>query len=76
MLVITLFDGIKIEMYFNDHAPPHIHAKYAEHEVLVTIEEVDIYAGSLPGKQLKQVQQYVHSNQEKILARWQQYNPK
>ena len=76
MPVIALFDGLKVEMYFNDHAPPHIHAKYAEYEVLVTIRESTVFAGHLPARQLKQVQQYVNDNQEKLLARWEQYNPK
>ncbi|GAB3640034.1 DUF4160 domain-containing protein [Spirosoma arcticum] len=76
MPVIALLDGLKIEMYFNDHAPPHIHAKHAEHEVLITIQEFAVFAGYLPARQLKQVQQYVTTNQEKLLARWKQYNPK
>lgn len=75
MPVIFLLDGIRIEMYFNDHAPPHVHAKYAEHEVLITIREATVYAGYLPAKQLKQVQTYVNDNQEKLLTRWNQYNP-
>ncbi|MBD2754267.1 DUF4160 domain-containing protein [Spirosoma validum] len=74
MPVISLFDGIKLEMYFNDHAPPHVHAKYAEHEVLITIQEIRVYAGYLPAKQLKQVQQYVSTHQNKLLSRWEQYN--
>ena len=76
MPVIALFDGLKVEMYFNDHAPPHIHAKYAEYEVLVTIRKSTVFAGYLPAKQLKQVQQYVSNNKEKLVARWEQYNPK
>jgi hypothetical protein len=30
---ICRFYGIVIKMYFADHAPPHFHAEYAEHEV-------------------------------------------
>src|SRR4029077_4688113 len=29
---ISRFYGIAIAMYYNDHAPPHFHVKYAEHE--------------------------------------------
>jgi hypothetical protein len=35
MPVVALLDGLRIEMYFGDHAPPHIHAKQAEYEVLI-----------------------------------------
>ena len=35
-------------MYFFDHAPPHFHAKYAEHEELIVIETLETYAGGNP----------------------------
>lgn len=35
-------------MYFADHAPPHFHARYAEHEALIAIESGAVIAGSLP----------------------------
>ncbi len=76
MQVITLFDGIKIEMYFNDHAPPHIHAKYAESEVLMTIREATVYAGHLPAKQLKQIYEYVNNNQEILFSAMGAIQPK
>ncbi len=37
MPVISRFLGIVIAMYWDDHAPPHFHAKYAEYEVTVNI---------------------------------------
>ena len=37
MPVISRFLGIIIAMYWNDHAPPHFHAKYGEYEVKVFI---------------------------------------
>ncbi len=37
MPVISRFLGIIIAMYWDDHAPPHFHAKYAEYEVTVNI---------------------------------------
>ena len=32
---ISRFYGIVIKMYFADHAPPHFHAEYAEHEARI-----------------------------------------
>ncbi len=37
MPVISAFYGILIRMYFNDHAPPHFHARYGEFEGTVEI---------------------------------------
>lgn len=34
---ISAFYGIVIAMYFDDHPPPHFHAKYGEHEAQIAI---------------------------------------
>jgi hypothetical protein len=33
-----MFFGILIRMYFNDHPPPHFHARYNEDEAVIAIE--------------------------------------
>jgi len=45
---ICRFYGIVIKMYFADHAPPHFHAEYAEHEVRIAINTMAVITGSLP----------------------------
>jgi len=35
MPIISQFYGIVIAMYWNDHSPPHFHAKYGEQEIIV-----------------------------------------
>ena len=37
MPIISRFLGIIIAMYWDDHSPPHFHAKYAEYEITVGI---------------------------------------
>ena len=41
---ISRFFGIVIRMFYNDHAPPHFHAEYGEHEALIEIESLPVYA--------------------------------
>lgn len=53
------FDNIDIYIYGGDHRPPHIHAYYKGDEVLIIIETRKIYAGSIPNKQLKKVQEWL-----------------
>ena len=53
MPLISMFYGIIIRMYLLDnqyHNLPHIHAKYAEFEVSISIESGEILAGELPRK--------------------------
>lgn len=35
---ISRFLGIVITMYYNDHAPPHFHAKYSGYDVKIRID--------------------------------------
>jgi hypothetical protein len=56
---ISPFYGIDIEMYFDDHAPPHFHARYSGDEALIVIATGDIYAGSLPGRALRLVREWL-----------------
>ena len=39
---ISRFFGIVIAMYYNDHVPPHFHARYGDGKVLVDIETLAI----------------------------------
>ena len=36
---ISRFLGIVIAMFYSDHAPPHFHARYGAHEVIVCIDD-------------------------------------
>ena len=45
---ISRFYGIVIKMYFADHAPPHFHAEYAEHEARIAIGSLGVVSGNLP----------------------------
>ena len=45
---ISQFFGIMIYMYYNDHLPPHFHAKHAEYEALIRIDTLAILKGELP----------------------------
>jgi hypothetical protein len=38
MPTICSFYGILIRMFFNDHAPPHFHARYGEFEATIDID--------------------------------------
>ncbi len=37
---ISRFFGIIIAMYYNDHAPPHFHARYGSERAIIAIESL------------------------------------
>ena len=48
MPTISIFYGIVIQMFWDEHAPPHFHTSYAEYKATVNIRELCISEGSLP----------------------------
>jgi hypothetical protein len=42
MPTISMFYGILIRMFFNDHPPPNFHARYGEFEATFSIETLEI----------------------------------
>jgi hypothetical protein len=49
--------GITVSMYYDDHAPPHFHARYGDHEI-----SVDIHTGSITG--------YFPPSASKLVLEW------
>lgn len=72
MPTFFIIDGIKINLYFDDHLPPHFHAIYGEFEVLLTIPTLTTYAGKIPSRQLKKVKQWAAIHIAQLQEIWDQ----
>ena len=73
MPIISMFYGIIIRMYLIDNdCPnlPHFHAKYAEFEASIGIEDGEVLAGELPRKQLRLVQAWLELHRDELQADW------
>jgi hypothetical protein len=44
---LTRFFGIIIAMYYNDHSPPHFHAKYGDEQASIRIDDGQVIEGTL-----------------------------
>ncbi len=58
MPIISVFFGIAIRLYHNDHNPPHFHASYGDSEVIIEIKTGKILSGKLPPRGLKLVEEW------------------
>jgi len=67
---ISTFYGILIQMFWNDHAPPHFHALYAEHEVLIDINTLAVIEGVMPRRALALVLEWASEHREELLEDW------
>lgn len=74
MPTIKILEGVKVEMYFRDHLPPHVHATYNEHEELIEIRTLDTYIGYLPSRQRKAVVAWMEAHQAFLLQKWEEFS--
>ena len=70
MPTISEFFGILILMYYNDHAPPHFHARYGEYEALIRISPPGLLKGKLPPRALSLVIEWAQINEIKLIEDW------
>jgi len=70
MPIISRFFGIIIRMFYDDHNPPHFHAEYGEHEVLIDIRTLSVFSGRLPPRAMGIVIEWTTLHQEELLADW------
>ena len=71
---ISRFFGIVITMYADDHAPPHFHARYSEHQAVIKIEDGEPITGSLPRHALRLVQDWAELHKEELLQNFNESN--
>ena len=70
MPTISTFYGILIRMFFNDHPPPHFHARYGEFEATIDIDTQEVIQGELPRRALNLVQEWAMIHREELLEDW------
>jgi Domain of unknown function (DUF4160) len=62
MPTIPIFFGIIVQMYWRDHAPPHVHAFYQGQEALFAISSGDVIAGRLTPAATRLMQEWIAKN--------------
>jgi hypothetical protein len=70
MPTLSIFYGIVIQMFWADHAPPHFHALYAEHEALIDIRTLDVIRGRLPRRALALVLEWAAQHRDELMEDW------
>ena len=64
-----MFYGIVIYLYYQDHMPPHFHARYRGEEACFTFDG-ELLEGIFPNKQSKLVAAWAVLNSEDLEANW------
>jgi len=69
MPVISRFLGIIIAMYWDDHFPPHFHAKYGEFEITLNIL-TGVIEGKFPKRALRHVIEWYELHKDELMEDW------
>lgn len=67
---ISRFFGVVIAMHYNDHAPPHFHARYGAERAAVAIRGLVVTDGWLPSRVLGLVVEWAAQHRDELLAHW------
>jgi len=70
MPTIASFYGIVIQMFWNDHAPPHFHALYGDDEAVIEIQTLEVGRGKLPRRALALVLEWAQEHRSELLEDW------
>ena len=70
MPTISAFYGILIQMFWQEHAPPHFHALYAEYEAVIDIRTLETIRGSLPRRALALTLEWAALHQDDLMEDW------
>jgi hypothetical protein len=63
--------GITITMYFDDHAPPHFHARAAEHNAKIRIHNLEVIDSNLRRRELRLVLAWAEIHAKELDSNWQ-----
>lgn len=70
MPCISRFYGISIYVYYSDHAPPHVHARYAGQKATVDIHTRSVIEGNLTPRALRLVRDWLEIHEFDVRGSW------
>ncbi|HXI23949.1 MAG TPA: DUF4160 domain-containing protein [Pyrinomonadaceae bacterium] len=69
MPTISRFFGIVIFMNYNDHLPPHFHARYNDQEVSVEINS-GLVQGKMSRRELRMILEWSELHAAELMLNW------
>ncbi len=67
---ISRFYGIVIQMYYDDHEPPHFHVRYSGQKALIGIQALSLLRGSLSPRALGLVMEWAATHRAELMEDW------
>ncbi len=72
MPTISEFHGVTIMMFYEDHDPPHFHARHARFKAKFAIADLSVLTskGDLRGQDIGRIRRWGRAKQTELLENW------
>ena len=71
MPVLSIFFGIIVRMWHDDHPPPHVHVdEYQGYEAFIDIATGEVTKGRLPKRAASMVKDWCLRHQQELMDNW------
>lgn len=70
MPTVAYVDGVKIQLFANEHPPPHFHAVQAEYRVQIEIDSLRVLNGRMPRAILSRVISWAGPRRQALMEAW------
>jgi PHD/YefM family antitoxin component YafN of YafNO toxin-antitoxin module len=74
MPTLVQLGNVKIQVFSNDHNPPHFHVVSAEFEALVSMDTLEVIRGRVSRRVLETARQWARENMEVLRDEWHRLN--
>ena len=70
MPTIARIGNIKIQMFGDDHAPPHFHVRTPDRKAVIALADLEVLRGSLRRSEFDTVVAWARQNQDRLENEW------
>jgi hypothetical protein len=74
MPTIVVLGNVKIQIFGDDHAPPHFHVVTPDGEALVRISDLKVLAGAIRGRDERRALEWARLHHEELSDAWERYS--
>ena len=70
MPTVCTFSGAKIQLFWDEHPPPHFHVMQGEYDCSLRIDTLAILEGDLPSRLLSVVRSWAGAHRVELIEGW------
>lgn len=74
-VLVESIDNLKIEIYHNEHPPPHFHVKCEKFNASLAVVDCTVLKGQIGGPDLKKILFWHNQNRELLIKVWNDTRP-